>query len=246
MTASRREVRPVPDGGRPTTEKVRGVFGRIARRYDTMNSVISLGLHHRWRRRTVAEAGLTPGCVVLDVAAGTGDLALAMARTGIPSRVVATDFVAEMLDLARVKAVGWSGPTELDFEIEDGQALTFADGTFDVVTVSFGIRNMPDRAAGFREARRVLKPGGRYLILEFTAPRAAWFRPLFKLYTGSIVPLLGALIARDRASYQYLNDSIMQFPPPEVLAAELRDAGFTEVRWVPMLFGAVNLHVATV
>jgi demethylmenaquinone methyltransferase/2-methoxy-6-polyprenyl-1,4-benzoquinol methylase len=90
----------------------------------------------------------------------------------------------------------------------------------------------------------VLKQGGRYLILEFTAPRAVWFRPLFRLYVGAIVPMLGAVIARDRASYQYLNDSIMQFPRPEDLAAELRDAGFAEVRWVPMLFGAVNLHVS--
>lgn len=233
------------EAGRPTTEKVRGVFSRIARRYDMMNSVISMGLHHRWRRRTVAEAGLTPGCVVLDVAAGTGDLALEFARTGLPAKVVVTDFVSEMLDIARVKAGGFSGATELVFEIQDGQALTLPDDSFDVVSVSFGVRNMPDRAAGFREARRVLKGGGRYLILEFTAPPAAWFRPLFKLYTGAIVPLLGALLAGDRASYQYLNDSIMQFPGAESLAAELREAGFSAVRWIPMLFGAVNLHVAT-
>jgi demethylmenaquinone methyltransferase/2-methoxy-6-polyprenyl-1,4-benzoquinol methylase len=233
------------EAGRPTTEKVKGVFGRIARRYDAMNSIISLGLHHRWRRRTVAEAGITPGCTVLDVAAGTGDLSLAFARTGVPARVVATDFVPEMLDIARAKAQGWSGPTELVFELQDGQALTFADASFDVVTVSFGIRNMPGRSAGFTEARRVLKEGGRYLILEFTAPRNRVFRPVFKFYTGTIVPLLGAIVAGDRVSYQYLNDSIMQFPAPERLAAELREAGFAEVRWIPMLFGGVILYVAT-
>lgn len=239
------DVRDTAEAGRPTTEKVRGVFSHIAARYDLMNSIMSFGLHHAWRRRTVAEAGLTPGCTVLDVAAGTGDLSLAIARTGLPSKVVATDFVSEMLDIAKAKAHGWNGPTELDFEIQDGQALTFPDASFDVVTVSFGIRNMPDRAAGFSEAFRVLREGGRYLILEFTAPRSALFRPLFKLYTGSIVPLLGSLIAGDRASYQYLNDSIMQFPAPELLGDELCGAGFSHVRWVPMLFGAVNLHVAT-
>jgi demethylmenaquinone methyltransferase/2-methoxy-6-polyprenyl-1,4-benzoquinol methylase len=233
------------EAGRPTTEKVKGVFGRIAGRYDAMNSIISLGLHHRWRRRTVQEAGLTPGCRVLDVAAGTGDLSIAFARTGIPATVVATDFVEEMLDIARAKAAGWSGPTELRFELQDGQALTFQDASFDVVTVSFGIRNMPDRAAGFRNAFRVLVPGGRYLILEFSSPRDRFFRPLFKFYAGQVIPLLGAVVAGDRASYQYLNDSIMQFPVPERLAAELCEAGFTEVRWIPMLFGAVNLHVAT-
>jgi len=240
-----RDAVEAAEAGRPTTEKVRGVFSHIARRYDLMNSVMSFGLHHVWRRRTVAEAGLTPGCTVLDVAAGTGDLALALARTGLPSKVVATDFVSEMLDIARAKAVGWSGPTELEFEIQDGQALTFPDASFDVVTVSFGVRNMPDRAAAFSESLRVLKDGGRYLILEFSAPRSALFRPLFKLYTGVIVPLLGAVIAGDRASYQYLNDSIMQFPAPELLGDELCAAGFSQVRWVPMLFGAVNLHVAT-
>lgn len=233
------------DPGAPTTEKVRGVFGRIARRYDLMNAIISLGLHHRWRRRTVSEAGLTPGCVVLDIAAGTGDLALALARTGIPAKVVATDFVTEMLDIARSKAAGWRGPTVLEFQVQDGQALTLPDASFDVVTVSFGIRNMPDRSAGFREALRVLKRGGRYLILEFTAPRSRLIRPLFRLYTGVIVPWLGAVVAHDRMSYQYLNDSIMQFPAPERLAAELRDTGFAEVWWVPMLFGSVNLHIAT-
>lgn len=233
------------EAGRPTTEKVKGVFGRIARRYDMMNSIMSFGLHHAWRRRTVAEAHLTPGCEVLDVAAGTGDLSMALARTGLPARVVATDFVPEMLDIARVKAEGWAGPTRIEFQIQDGQALTLPDDTFDAVTVSFGVRNMPDRAAGFCEAFRVLREGGRYLILEFTAPRVVLFRPLFKFYTGAIVPVLGALIAGDRASYQYLNDSIMQFPAPELLAAELRAAGFAEVLWIPMLFGAVNLHVAT-
>jgi demethylmenaquinone methyltransferase/2-methoxy-6-polyprenyl-1,4-benzoquinol methylase len=239
------DIRDTAEAGRPTTEKVRGVFSHIAARYDLMNSIMSFGLHHVWRRRTVAEAGLTPGCTVLDVAAGTGDLSFAIARTGLPSRVVATDFVAEMLDIAREKARGWSGPTRVDFEIQDGQALTFADGSFDVVTTSFGVRNMPDRAAAFSESLRVLNDGGRYLILEFSAPRSVLFRPLFKLYTGSIVPLMGALIAGDRASYQYLNDSIMQFPAPEELGDELCAAGFSQVRWVPMLFGAVNLHVST-
>ncbi|MDO8914966.1 MAG: class I SAM-dependent methyltransferase [Coriobacteriia bacterium] len=235
--------------GVPTTEKVRGVFTRIARDYDRMNRVLSMGLDQGWRRRLVREAALTPGCEVLDVAAGTGDVAFAIARTGVPALVIATDFTPAMLDIARVRAASRpalvGGSTDVRFEHQDGQALTYEDGSFDVVTVSFGIRNMPDRAAGFREACRVLKAGGRYLILEFTAPRAVWFRPLFRFYLGVVVPLLGQLITGDRASYQYLNDSIMQFPTPEALAIELKDAGFSEVRWVPMLIGAVNLHVST-
>jgi demethylmenaquinone methyltransferase/2-methoxy-6-polyprenyl-1,4-benzoquinol methylase len=239
----------VSDGrGVPTTEKVRGVFTRIARDYDRMNRILSMGLDRGWRRRLVREAGLTSGCAVLDVAAGTGDVAFALTRTGVPAFVATTDFTPEMLDIARARADAdpslLGGPTQLRFEHQDGQALTYADDTFDVVTVAFGIRNMPDRAAGFREARRVLKPGGRYLVLEFSRPRA-WFRPMFYLYTGTVVPLLGALVARDRASYQYLNDSIRAFPGQESLASELTQAGFREVRWVDMMFGAVALHIAT-
>jgi demethylmenaquinone methyltransferase/2-methoxy-6-polyprenyl-1,4-benzoquinol methylase len=230
--------------GVPTTEKVKGIFAGIAGRYDLLNSITSLGMHRVWRRRTVREAALTPDSVVLDLAAGTGDLTLALARQGKPASVLGTDFVPEMLEVARRKAAGWSGPTRLSFEVQDAQALTLPDASWDVVTIAFGVRNLPDRAANFREVLRVLRPGGRYLILEFSRPQA-WFRPLYYLYTATIVPLLGALIAHDRASYQYLNDSIRAFPPQPALASELAAAGFEDVRWVDMMFGAVALHIAT-
>ncbi|HEX9093225.1 MAG TPA: ubiquinone/menaquinone biosynthesis methyltransferase [Coriobacteriia bacterium] len=234
---------PPTEAGKPTTEKVKGIFSTIAGRYDLLNSLTSLGMHGRWRRRCVREAALEPGCAVLDLAAGTGDLAIALAETGTPASVLATDLVPEMLAVAERKVAGRRGPTELRFEVQDAQALTLPDASYDVVTVAFGVRNMPDRAANFGEALRVLKPGGRYVVLEFSRPHA-WFRPLYFLYTGTVVPLLGALVAGDRSSYQYLNDSIRAFPPQEALAAELRAAGFSRVRWVDMLFGGVALHVA--
>jgi demethylmenaquinone methyltransferase/2-methoxy-6-polyprenyl-1,4-benzoquinol methylase len=230
--------------GRPTTEKVKGIFAGIAGTYDLLNGLTSMGMHRSWRRRTVREAGLTPGCEVLDLAAGTGDLSIELARTGVPARVLGTDFVPEMLAVAEEKTAGWDGVTSLAFEVQDAQALTLPDGSFDVVTIGFGVRNLPDRPANFAEVLRVLKPAGRYLILEFSRPHT-WFRPLYNLYIATIVPLLGAIVARDRTSYQYLNDSIRQFPPQAALAAELREAGFAEVRWTDMLFGAVALHVAT-
>lgn len=239
-----RRVAASDERGKPTTEKVRGIFSAIAGRYDLLNRLTSLGMDRRWRRRAVREAGLTPGCTVLDLAAGTGDLSIELAKTGVPASVLGTDFVPEMLAVAETKAAGWSGPTGLRFEVQDAQGLTLPDEAYDVVTVGFGLRNMPDRAANFREVLRVLKPGGRYAILEFSRPHA-WIRPFYNLYTGAIVPLLGAIVAGDRASYQYLNDSIRAFPPQEALAAELRAAGFADVRWENMLFGGVALHVAT-
>ena len=229
--------------GRPTTEKVKGIFANIAPSYDLLNSLTSLGMHRRWRRRTVREAALTPESVVLDLAAGTGDLSLELARSGRPAEVLGTDFVPEMLEVAKRKAAAYHGPVKLRFEVQDAQALTLPDATYDAVTVAFGVRNLPDRAANFREVLRVLKPGGRYLILEFSRPHA-WFRPFYYAYNATIVPLLGAIVARDRESYQYLNDSIRAFPPQEALAAELREAGFADVRWIDMLFGGVALHVA--
>lgn len=230
--------------GLPTAEKVKGIFANIAGRYDLLNSLTSLGMHRLWRRRTVREAALTPESVVLDLAAGTGDLSLELARVGQPASVLGTDFVPEMLEVAERKAVDWHGPTALRFEVQDAQALTLPDATYDVVTIAFGVRNLPDRAADFREVLRVLKPGGRYLVLEFSRPRA-WFRPFYHVYLKLIVPALGGLIARDRESYTYLGDSIRRFPSQEELAAELRAAGFSDVHWHDMTFGVVALHVAT-
>jgi len=232
------------DRGVPTADKVKGIFANIAGRYDLLNSLSSLGMHHAWRRRTVRGAGLTAGCAVLDLAAGTGDLSLAFARTGVPASVLGTDFVPEMLEVAVRKAGEWPGPVDLRFEVQDAQALTLPDATYDVVSISFGLRNLPDRAANMREVLRVLKPGGRYVILEFSRPQA-WFRPFYHFYLRFVIPSLGALIAHDRESYTYLGDSIRKFPPAEALAGELRVAGFSAVRWVSMTFGVVALHVAT-
>jgi demethylmenaquinone methyltransferase / 2-methoxy-6-polyprenyl-1,4-benzoquinol methylase len=238
--ASSGEVAP----GQPTTEKVRGVFSKIAPTYDLLNRVISLGMDEGLRRRTVDMAELTPGSRVLDLAAGTGDLTLAIARRGRPAEVLSTDFVPEMLEIAKPKAAAYDGPTKITFQVEDAQALTLPDGSFDVVTVGFGVRNMPDRAANFREVLRVLKPGGRYLILEFSTPPFAPFRWAYHVYTRVFFPFVGGLVSGDRAAYRYLNDSIRQFPPQAALADELRSAGFRDVTWRNLSFGAVAVHRA--
>ena len=229
--------------GVPTTEKVRGIFSNIARTYDLINIIASFGIDRLWRRRTVRLAAPTSEERVLDLAAGTGDLTLTFARLGRPKEVMATDFVPEMLEIARTKVARYEGGTEIAFEIADAQDLPFEDESFDVASIAFGLRNLPDRAANFREVRRVLRPEGRYVILEFSRPAFGPFRILYYWYLGTFVPFLGWLIARDRDAYRHLTATVRDFPDQESLARELASAGFSEVTWENRTLGIVAIHV---
>lgn len=233
-----------PAPGQPTTTRVKKIFETIAPKYDLFNALSSFGIDRSWRRRTVRYAAITPRSVVLDLAAGTGDLTMALARQGQPKSVLSTDFVAEMLEVGRRKAERYEGPTAIDFEVADAQDLPFDDGAFDVATVGFGVRNLPDRAANFREVRRVLKPGGRYVILEFSRPPFAPFRAVYHFYIKTVIPALGGLLTGDRPSFEYLNQSIRAFPSQVTLAAELHAAGFEKVEWHNLTFGVVAVHIA--
>lgn len=245
MTPSDEMSESTPAPGEATTERVRGIFGRIADSYDTFNLLSSLGIDRVWRRATVKAAHLTTGIRALDLCAGTGDLAIALARTDLPREVVGTDFAPEMLAVAERKVAGWTGHTKISFSVADAQALPFPDSSFDVVTVAFGVRNLPDRAANFREVHRVLKPGGRYIVLEFSRPPLGAWRGLYHFYLRNVIPTLGgALSGGDRESFQYLNDSILRFPDQPTLAAELRAAGFTAIDWTNLTGGIVAVHSA--
>jgi demethylmenaquinone methyltransferase/2-methoxy-6-polyprenyl-1,4-benzoquinol methylase len=230
--------------GLTNTERVRSIFAEIAPGYDAFNAVASFGIDRIWRRAVVRAAGLSRQSRVLDLAAGTGDLSFALARLGGPASVLGTDFSPEMLEVARRKSAGYQGPTDLSFEVQDAQALTLADAAFDVVTVAFGVRNFPDRAANFHEVLRVLRPGGRYVVLEFSRPPFALFRALYHFYLNVGIPFIGGVLTHDRESFVYLNRSIRSFPAQEGLAAELREAGFRDVTWRNMTFGVVAIHVA--
>lgn len=231
--------------GEPTTERVRGIFGRIAESYDAFNMLSSMGFDRGWRRAAVRATQITPGSDVLDICSGTGDLALAIAARGIAKRVDATDFSPEMLAVASRKVAKIASQTEVSFSVADAQALPFADASFDVVTVAFGVRNLPDRAANFREVLRVLRPGGRYVILEFSTPGWAPWRAVYHLYLGYVIPLLGSLLTRgDRASFEYLNASIRSFPDQGSLARELELAGFASAEWRNLTGGIVAIHSA--
>ncbi len=242
---SQEDGRTKPPPGQPTAERVHGIFSGIADSYDAFNRLSSLGIDRLWRRATVAEAHLESGCRALDLCAGTGDLTLALARQGVADEVVGTDFVPDMLRIAEEKAARHTGPTKVSFRQADAQDLPFEDSSFDVVTVAFGVRNLPDRRANFSEVRRVLKPAGRYVVLEFSRPPFAPWRSVYHFYLRNVIPAVGsALSGGDRDSFVYLNDSIRNFPSQAELAAELREAGFSAISWKDLTGGIVAVHVA--
>lgn len=233
-----------PAPGEATAERVRGIFSNIADRYDAFNILASMGIDRLWRRVLVDACRIEPSTRVLDLAAGTGDVSLAIANRAAPAEILVTDFTPEMLAIAEKKAEAYAGRTKLLFQQADAQDLPFEDESFDVVTVAFGVRNFPDRARNFAEVLRVLKPGGRYVILEFSRPPFAPWRAVYHVYLHNVIPALGGMLTRDRESFVYLNDSIRRFPAQPELAAELRDAGFSAISWRDLTGGIVAIHTA--
>ncbi len=220
---------------------VRGMFDRIAGVYDPLNSAMTAGLHHRWRARAVDAAAVGPGDAALDVCCGTGDLTLELARRiGPTGHVVGSDFSERMLELARRKAPG-AGAADPTFEWADALELPYEDESFDAVTVGFGVRNLADVGLGIVEMTRVLKPGGRIVILEITNPTRRPLSTFFSIWFDRIVPLLGTF-AGDRDAYSYLPESVKRFPAPERLAAMMDGAGLRGVRWTLLAGGIVAIH----
>jgi demethylmenaquinone methyltransferase / 2-methoxy-6-polyprenyl-1,4-benzoquinol methylase len=213
------------------------MFDRIAGVYDVMNSVMTAGLHHRWRERAVDLARVGPGSRALDVATGTGDLAIALASRG--AEVVGSDFSEGMLARARGKssAVRWEQGNAL--------ALPYADGEFDAATVGFGARNFSDLERGLAEMTRVVRPGGRVVVLEITTPARPPLSTFFSLWFDRVVPLLGRVTGEDQA-YSYLPSSVKRFPGPVELGAVMAGTGLTDVRWILTAGGIIALHSGTV
>lgn len=221
--------------------EVRGMFDRIAGVYDLMNSAMTAGLHHAWRERAADRAELRPGDAALDLCCGTGDLTLALReRVGPSGRVIGADFSERMLELARQKAAE-RRLEDVSFEWADALELPYADASFDAVSVGFGVRNLADIPAGIREMARVLRPGGRLVILEITQPRRPPLSYFFSLWFDRIVPLLGRL-AGDPGAYSYLPESVRSFPSPERLAAIMDEAGFVGIRYTILAGGIIAIH----
>jgi demethylmenaquinone methyltransferase / 2-methoxy-6-polyprenyl-1,4-benzoquinol methylase len=231
--------RGAPAPGTLEESQVRAMFDRIATFYDRMNSIMTAGLHHRWRARAADLAAVGPGSHALDVATGTGDLAIELARRVDPGgEVVGSDFSEQMLELARRKAPG------LRFEWGNALDLPYGAGEFDAATVGFGARNFSDLDRGLAEMARVVRPGGRVVVLEITTPRRPPLSTFYRVWFDRIVPLLGRLTG-ESVAYSYLPSSVRRFPAPEGLAAAMARAGLHDVRWLLTAGGIIAIHVGT-
>lgn len=217
------------------------MFDRVAERYDLLNSLMSAGLHHRWRERAADIAAPCAGDAVLDVCCGTGDLTLELARRVVPDgHVVGCDFSEPMLDLARLKAESRDA-SGVRFEWADALNLPYDGGRFDLVTVGFGVRNFADRDRGLRELSRVLRPGGKLVVLEFTKPRRPPFSTFYSLWFDRLAPILGRL-SNDPEAYAYLTESLNTFPGPRGLAEKMDAAGLDRIRYTVLAGGIVTIH----
>jgi demethylmenaquinone methyltransferase / 2-methoxy-6-polyprenyl-1,4-benzoquinol methylase len=242
MSSAAETERPERDSEEFATQ-VRGMFDRIAGVYDLMNSAMTAGLHHQWRERAVDRADVGSGSDALDVCCGTGDLALALRRRiGPDGRVVGCDFSEPMLEIARQKS-GEEG-LAVEFGWADALELPYGDESFDAVTVGFGARNLAELEKGLAEMARVLRPGGRLVILEITRPRKEPLSSFYSLWFDRLVPVLGA-VAGDQDAYSYLPESVRNFPEPEALAAMIDRAGLNEIRWLLLAGGIIAIHSAT-
>ncbi len=228
------------------TSRVRGVFDSVAGNYDLMNDLMSGGLHRLWKRFALLQTGLCAGGRALDVAAGTGDLGAGLARqVGPTGLAVLTDINREMLSRGRDRLIDEGIAGNVAYAIANAESLPFTDRSFDCVTIGFGLRNVTDKPAALASMRRVLRPGGRLLVLEFSKPRES-LRPAYDAWSFGVLPRLGSIVAGDEASYRYLAESIRMHPDQESLAGLMRDAGLEDCRWHNLAGGIVALHVGHV
>ena len=223
--------------------RVRGVFDSVAGRYDLMNDLMSGGLHRLWKRFAISQTGLRPGQRALDVAGGTGDLSLGMARqVGPGGLVLLTDINFEMLSRGRDRVIDAGVVGTVQCSLANAERLPFPDASFDCVTIGFGLRNVTDKAAALADMRRVLRPGGQLLVLEFSQPTWPGLKPVYDVYSFAVLPRLGRMVAGDEASYRYLAESIRKHPDQETLLGMMREAGLENCRYHNLTGGIVALH----
>lgn len=222
---------------------VREVFQSVAPKYDLMNDLMSFGQHRLWKRFTINQAAIKPGQRILDVASGTGDLAMAFSKlVGANGKIVMTDINEAMLNTGRDRLMDAGIIGNIDFVIADAENLPFATNDFDLVTIAFGLRNVTDKLKALKSMYRVLKPGGKLLVLEFSKPSTALLGKFYDFYSFNVIPKIGAFVANDRDSYQYLVESIRMHPDQETMKSMMQEAGFEEVQYFNLCGGIVALH----
>ena len=222
---------------------VRGVFDSVASRYDLMNDLMSGGIHRLWKRFTIELSAARPGQSVLDIAGGTGDLAARFSRlVGPEGKVILADINAAMLEVGRDRLIDKGAAGNIEVVQADAQTLPFEDNSIDCITIAFGLRNVTDKDMALRSMLRVLRPGGRLLVLEFSKPTSPLLGNVYDQYSFQIIPAMGRLIAQDADSYRYLAESIRKHPDQETLLDMMRDAGFAECQYHNMTGGIVAVH----
>lgn len=228
-----------------SSERVKDIFSSIAKKYERFNALSSFGAYLGWLRGMMAQADIEGADEVLDVAGGTGDVTFAAAQAKRPKRIVCSDLVPEMLDVARAHYADGAGcGVPIEFEVVDAQDIPYPDESFDAVTVAYGIRNMPERERALSEMLRVLRPGGSFTCLEFSTPPNALWRALYRFYLKHLIPFWGGVVTGDRSGFVYLARSIKAFPDQESFARMLEAAGFANVTWKNYTGGIAAVHTA--
>ena len=235
-------INPYDSDSRPKSEQVREMFDNIAPAYDFMNRAMTFGLDRLWLRRLLAEAAAGSPKDIADLATGTGDVALAMARRMPGAKVTGLDLSEGMIDIGRrkIERAGLAGRIELI--CGDSLAMPFDSGSFDAITVAYGVRNFADLLAGYREMARVLKPGGTLTVIELSTPASPVVRPFYRLYTRHIIPLMGRMVSKDVRAYSYLPESIAAVPQRADMTALMEQAGFTDTAWRTLTFGTCAIY----
>lgn len=228
-----------------STERVHDIFSQIAKRYERFNALSSMGAYKAWLSKMVRMADIQPDDEVLDIAGGTGDVAFSVARKSRPAHIRCTDLVDEMLDVARMHYdQGASAGVPVDFQVVDAQDIPYEDASYDVVTMAYGLRNMPKRELALSEMNRVLKPGGKLVCLDFSTPPNPVWRALYNVYLRWMIPFWGKVVTGDSSGFVYLAKSIKAFPDQHGVADMMREAGFEDVAWENCTGGIACIHVA--
>lgn len=240
------QINPYTDDSRHKTEQVREMFDSIAPAYDFMNRAMTFGIDRLWRRRAVKMMRDVAHSDVLDIATGTGDLAIMMAKTMTDAKITGLDLSEGMIEIGRRKVAESRLDDRISFQTGDCLALPFADNSFDCITCAYGVRNFENLAAGYKEMRRVLRPGGLLVIIELSTPPSALVKPFYDLYTRYLIPAVGRMVSKDTRAYSYLPESIAAVPQRERMCQIMGEAGLTDCRYLPLTFGTCTIYTASI